>query len=329
VTTPCFEPEVAAGPSLGVIIPTYNRSGYLRQAIESVLSQTRPPDEVLVVDDGSTDDTAAVCASFQSVRRVQQANQGRAAACNAGLTMVRSEFVILLDDDDMLNPRAIERHGAVVRAFPNSDLVYGRNERIDGDGAVVGEDLVGHQMPKDVVSALFRENFIRIQTVAVRREAVLDVGGFDAEMWPCDDYDLWIRLARAGKSFRYTPELVARYRIHADRVSAQHERMARAKLAVVEKNAYGLPARFTAGAHYRLGRVHLENGTPQEALAEFAKASRAARWSLRYRLYAFLARHPAMMGASYRSVRRLKSRILHGLARVGIIEQRWGSSDTT
>lgn len=312
-------------PTIAVIIPTHNRSAYLRQAIESVLGQTRPFDEIIVVDDGSTDDTTAVCASYPAVNYVRQSNQGRARACDVGLSETSATYIRFLDDDDMLLPSANESQLAALEKHPDAEIVYARSLRIDSNGQVIGEDLVNHKIPAKCAKALFRENFIRIQTVLLRRETLLAHGLFDAAMWPCDDYDLWLRLATRQAKLAYVPHPVAAYRIHRGSVSNQHVPMARTGLAAVEKNAPGLPPHWRAPAHYRLGRALLEAGELTGALAEFRVAVHLQPWSLRYCSYALLATHPAFAGRGLGLLQGGKRAAMRALVRAGLAEQRWGA----
>jgi len=315
----------ASNPTVGVIIPTYNRSDYLRLTLQSVLAQTRQPDEILVVDDGSTDDTLAVCAEFPQARVLRQANQRQAAARNTGIQASRADLLFFLDDDDLLLEDTLEAQLAVFQERPEVDVVYGRSLRINGRGDVIGEDLLAHRQPRRFAEALLEENFVRIQTALVRREAVQEIGGFDPDVVPCEDYDLWLRLALAGNRFHYLPRFLARYRTHEGSVSQQRERMARVLLQVAQKLAPQVGTAAVAGAHYRLGRLLLDEGRMEEAAEAFREAVRNQPGSARYRTYAFLAARPALMGTGFRLAQGAKRLLMAGLAKAGIVERRWGS----
>src|SRR5215213_3125487 len=104
------EQEVVASPLVSVVIPCYNQAHFLGEAIESVLAQSYPNFEIVVVDDGSTDDTSEVAGSYPKVRLVRQENQGLSGARNAGLARSEGEYVVFLDADDRLRPEALEAH---------------------------------------------------------------------------------------------------------------------------------------------------------------------------------------------------------------------------
>lgn len=314
---------MTGGASVAVIIPTYNRSAYLAQALDSALRQSRSPDEVLVVDDGSTDDTAAVCDRRPGVRRLHQLNQGQGAARNTGLVTTRCEWVRFLDDDDLLEPGALEQEMEILGHQTETDLLYSRTLRIDATGEALGEDLVHHRQPADPLAALLQENFIRIQAVMARRTALMAVGSFDPEMVPCEDYDLWLRLAAAKRRFLFSHHIGARYRVHEGSVSRDSERMARTLLRATQKHEADRPG-CSASAHYRLGRVLLEGGRNHEAAVEFGAALAGQPRSLRYRLYRMVARHPGFQRAGMRYAQQAKRGFSAILTRLGWREQRWG-----
>ncbi len=311
-------------PTVAVIIPTYNRSRYLREAIESVLAQTRPADEIIVVDDGSTDDTPQLCASYSRVRYIRQENQGQAVARNRGMREAKSEYLWFLDDDDMLVETAIESNLAAMTVNGKADLVYARSRRINADGHIMGEDLVNHRMPRNLIFSLSQDNFIRIQTVLARRDAVVKSGGFDKNMVPCEDYELWLRMATLGYRITYNPSIVALYRNHQGSVSRQHERMARAFLEAVNKNIPVDRQYLTANAHYRLGRVLLDEGRNVEAAVGFKQAAKGRPFSIRYRAYGWIASRPSRYSEGYKVLRNIKRSFVNYLVRFGVVERRWG-----
>ena len=232
-------------PTVAVIITTYNHAHFLQDAIRSVLDQTHPADEIVVVDDGSTDDPAAVVSQHAGVKLVSQDNQGLSAARNAGLKTVRSEKVVFLDADDRLLANAI---AAGLACFANAAacaFVYGGYRNIDRDGRPLDRGRhhpVGPQPYRD----LLRGNLIGMHaTVMYDRAHLVARGGFDPTVKRCEDYDVYLRLAHDGPIASH-PQLVAEYRHHganmsldhrdmldwALRVHARHERDAQAQGAV-------------------------------------------------------------------------------------------------
>jgi len=202
--------------SVSVIIPTYNRATLIGAAIESVLGQSRRPEEILVIDDGSTDHTAAVLARFgTAIRVIRQANSGRSVARNVGLRNATGDAVIFLDSDDLLTPRAIELCANALETHPDVDVVYGDAQLIDGSGALIG--LYSQRMPGlrptgFVLGELGRRCFLTISSM-VRRSALENVS-FDESMECGEDYDFWRQLA-AHVQFFYIDQPLMCYRFHA------------------------------------------------------------------------------------------------------------------
>jgi glycosyltransferase involved in cell wall biosynthesis len=197
---------------VGVVIPCYAQEHYLGEAIESVLAQSRPADEVLVVDDGSPGDTGSVVRRYPGVRVVRQANAGIAEARNTGLRESRSRLLIFLDADDRLLPTAIAAGVDGFRKHPDAAIVAGICRRIDGQGAPWGPKVEFQCPGGDHYDALLRHNHIWPPAVAMcRRECLEAVHGW---RWKrhVQDLELYLRLAREYPIHCH-PEEVAEYRI--------------------------------------------------------------------------------------------------------------------
>jgi glycosyltransferase involved in cell wall biosynthesis len=223
------------GMTVAVIIPTYNHARYLADAISSVVAQTRHPDEIIVVDDGSTDDPATVAARFPGVRLIRQENQGRSAARNAGLRNCKSSHVVFLDADDRLLPNALEVGLNCAAKHPDCAFVYGGHRDIIEDGV----QRVGyHYSPVsgDAQLALMRRNLIRMQATAVfRRDCLMDMGGYDETLERAEDYDLFLRLAR-NHSIACHPTIVAEYRWHGKNTCEDAMKMLQSTLSVLDRH---------------------------------------------------------------------------------------------
>jgi len=210
-------------PLVSVIIPAYNVAAYLPATIGSVLAQTYPSVEIVVVDDGSTDDTADVLAPYAQERKIiflRQANAGVAAARNAALRVAKGEFVALLDADDLFMPKKIERQVAYLMAHPACDVSCcdifhffdGEPEKLFRFGGV---DYSGD----DVFPNLLRRSFINPLTVVMRRSAVDRIGFFNERYHGTEDYDFFLRLAYAGARFEHLAETLGKYRMRRDGLS--------------------------------------------------------------------------------------------------------------
>ena len=219
-----------AASTIGIVITTYNHAHFLEDALVSVVNQTRPADRIVVVDDGSTDDPAAVAARFPGVTLITQENQGLSAARNAGLAALDTRYVTFLDADDRLEPRAIETALACFERVPDCGFVYGAHRYINRDGELLGQR---YEPPgDDPFVRLLRRNFIAMHgTVTYRRECLVEAGAFDRSLRRCEDYDVYLRMARRYPIASYA-DLVASYRLHDANMSSDHPAMLRTALAV-------------------------------------------------------------------------------------------------
>lgn len=216
--------EGAAG--VAVAIATYNHAHYLGQALDSVLSQTIPPHEIIVVDDGSSDDPAAVVARYPGVRLVRQPNQGLSAARNTALGLATAERILFLDADDLLMPRAIESALACFRDHPEAGFVYGAYRRVTRDLHPLGGPCYSAIGP-DPHADFLTVNVVGMHaTVLYDRAKLLAAGGFDTSLRRCEDYDAYLRMARTHGVASH-PETVALYRIHGGNMSKDSREMLR------------------------------------------------------------------------------------------------------
>lgn len=218
---------------VSVIIPAYNRSKLLRLTVESVLAQTYPHIEIIVVDDGSTDDTATVmeqCAG--RITYIKQANQGVGAARNTGLRVAAGEYINFLDHDDLFMPTKIERQVQVLDARPEIGLVHCRYYQIDEDGNRLDE--VGLLPEGEVLKELVFECFVWLGGPLIRRQCFDQVGLFDEESW-IPDWDMWLRFALAGHQFACIQEPLGAYRILPDSAIADVAKMKHAAFAILDR----------------------------------------------------------------------------------------------
>lgn len=181
-------------------VPTFNRSVFLKEALESLLRQTLPPDEIFVIDDGSTDDTEQVAASFAPrVTYVRKANGGKSSALNAGLQHSSHELIYILDDDDIAADDAIERLAEVLRNHPECGFVYGEYDAftVSDSGEISTTPRVTETADDDELSiALMHNNRIRQQCMLTRKCCYEHVGPFNEAFIRSQDYEMLLRLAR-------------------------------------------------------------------------------------------------------------------------------------
>ena len=201
-------------PAVSVVIPTYNYGHYVAGALKSALRQTCADLEVIVVDDASTDDTAAVVRPYLADARVayhRVPHGGVSAAKNQGIHLARAPLVAFLDADDLWLPRKLERQLAFFRADPELGVVYARRVLMDQDGRAV--PYVQPTLHRgDVVRPLFLTNFVCQSAAVVRRAVFAEVGLYDERYPPSEDWDLWLRAALRYR-FDYVDEPLVRYRV--------------------------------------------------------------------------------------------------------------------
>jgi glycosyltransferase involved in cell wall biosynthesis len=224
--------SVFAAALVSVIIPCFNQAHFLGEAITSVLAQTYPHFELIVVDDGSTDKTSEVATAYPGVRCIRQENQGLAAARNTALCASHGAYLVFLDADDRLLPQALEAGVRHVQTVPDCAFVAGHFRYINSDGSQSKEDAQKSVAP-DPYLAFLQGNYIAMHaTVMYRRVALEAVGGFDPSLAACEDYDMYLRLAREFPVVRYD-EVVAEYRQHAGNMSRDPAFMLQTALAVL------------------------------------------------------------------------------------------------
>ena len=198
-------------PLVSVIIPTYNRAQILRETLDSVLAQSYPAIEIVVVDDGSTDDTAAVVAQYAGrARHIRQRNQGVEMARNKGIRVSTGDYLTFLDDDDLMLPSKIERQVEVLNSRPEVGLVHCRYHYVDEDGNHM--ETTGRLPEGDVRKPLLWGCFPWSGGPLIRRECFDHIGEQEHRDW-YGDWGMWLRIALAGYPFACVQEPLGCYRI--------------------------------------------------------------------------------------------------------------------
>ena len=217
-----------------VVIPAYNHGHFVAEAIQSVLDQDYGPVETIVVDDGSTDDTAAVVARFPAVGYQRQENRGLAAARNAGLARARGELILFLDADDRLLPGAVSAGAAILTANPALGFTAGYSRYITREGHAQ-PTLQPARSTGDAYLALLRRNSIRNPAMVMfRREILQRCGSFASGVDACADYELYLRITR-DHPVAFHEAVVAEYRKHGENMSDNASLMLRQLLEVMRR----------------------------------------------------------------------------------------------
>ena len=266
-----------ACPLVSVIIPCFNQARFLAEALESVAAQTYHHREVLVVDDGSTDDTLAVALGFPHVRSLRQRNLGTAAARNQGLIASQGRYILFLDADDRLLPGALATGVHALERYPECGLVYGHVRLFTAHETAC-------RCPRQTAVAdahyreLLRSNYIWTPGAVMYRRTVLEaIGGFDPRAEGSADFDLNIRIARKWP-IRCHGDVVLDYREHGASQSRDPAYMLRSAVSV--RRRHGRDARLTAEERTALATgirtVQVDYG--ERLLDKMARHARSGHW---------------------------------------------------
>lgn len=227
-----------ASPAVSVIIPTYNHAQFLRAAIQSVVDQTYPDWEIVVVNNYSEDDTVQIVASFNDprIRLVNFRNHGVIAASrNHGMSLANGKSIAFLDSDDVWYPEKLQR---CMDALGEEAEVVCHGEAWIKEGSPPRIVMYGPQSRTRYLPLLYDGNCLSTSAIVVRKSALDKVGGFseDPQMVTAEDYELWLRLAREGCIFVMVEEVLGEYRIHGGNQSKAVMRNLGAELAVLQKH---------------------------------------------------------------------------------------------
>ncbi|HVN87181.1 MAG TPA: glycosyltransferase [Candidatus Binatia bacterium] len=222
-------------PSISVIIPTFNRRDLVCEAVESVLAQRDADLELIVVDDGSTDETDAALARFgDRLRCVRQDNRGVSAARNAGVRHARGKWIAFLDSDDLWLPDKLAVQCSFVAAHPDTRICQ-TGELWLRNGVRVNPCRHHRKPDGDVFVPSLERCVVSPSAVMLRRDLFQAAGGFDEDLPACEDYDLWLRLAHATPVALIDRPLVIKRGGHADQLSRRFWGMDRFRVQALRK----------------------------------------------------------------------------------------------
>jgi glycosyltransferase involved in cell wall biosynthesis len=223
-------------PFVSIIIPAYNQAQYLKQSIDSAIAQAYPHTEIIVVNDGSTDETESIAKSYGSkINYIYQENLGLAGARNTGIRVAKGELIGLLDSDDIWKPNFLETIVSLVIKYPKASVFYSQGQCIDADGNILPQIVGGKTISQsNFFNSLLQANFLIPSTITLRRETIVNAGYFDETLRSCEDWDLWLRIL-PDATFIGTEEIIIYYRVHKESLTANISGMQTAKKTVVEK----------------------------------------------------------------------------------------------
>ena len=278
------EEQGGNAPLVTVVIPCYNQARFLGEAIESVLAQSYTNFEIVVVDDGSTDNTSEVAGHYPKVRCVRQENRGVSAARNAGLAHARGEYVVFLDADDRLLPRALEVGVRELGTHPESAFVFGYHNNIatDGTPGALRGNFTSHPLPneRDQYLALLHRCYIRTHTVMYRRSVFDSVGGFDTSLNASEDFDMYLRITREFPVHHHD-EVVAEYRRrHGANTIGNPELILSTSIDVLRSQREHVRRNKRYVEAYKAGLRHRQRTQGDRLVGQVRARMRAREWSL-------------------------------------------------
>jgi glycosyltransferase involved in cell wall biosynthesis len=247
------------GPLVSVIMPAYNAAAFVADAIESALAQDYRPIEVLVADDGSADDTAAVVRAYgERVRYLHQANAGPAAARNLAIEHAAGRYLAFLDADDVWHPHKLAVQVPLMEREPQLGICGARTKAFRDLRELAWEepDPDAERVPVDAAAVIVKNRF-STSTVIARTDAVREAGGFDADIFGPEDWDLWRRITRRHPGMNLDAVL-AGYRERDESISSNAARMLANNRKVLRKSFADNPGLSWRTRMRALSYLHLD-----------------------------------------------------------------------
>ena len=288
-------------PRVSVVIATYNRSGLLRETVDSILSQAFQDFELIVVDDGSTDDTSDVLAFYKNrIQYIRQENRGPSAARNLGVRHSKAEWISFLDSDDLCLPQHLQTLYGYVQAHPDCGMVFANGKYLGGPehnrDAIIPKAKSRSLAEGGVqLGDLFDKSIVRLQAALLSRRVYDEIGGHDESLRVCMDLDLSFRLAIRG-AVAYIDEAVFLYRKHEGNIGKNEELRLTENIRVIQKLLNDYPAaRKILGAsrvrkrlayrYYRLAKGRWKRNQRGAAREAIRQAVLLRPFALKYRVH--------------------------------------------
>jgi glycosyltransferase involved in cell wall biosynthesis len=229
------DPSTTGYPTVSVVLTTFNRKELLSRALHSVLTQSLPPNEIIVCDDGSTDGTQQELApEFPSIVWLKQENKGVASARNLGIRHARGSWIALLDSDDEWKPEKLELQLECMKRNPRSRACHTDEEWIRDGNQVIPPKFLD-KSPKNLFSRSLRKCLICPSSALIQREFFSEIGLFDESLPVCEDYDFWLRLLLLTEPALVDKKLVVKHGGHPDQLSTSTWGMDRFRVRSMEK----------------------------------------------------------------------------------------------
>lgn len=313
-------------PKVTVVIPAYNAMTYLPETLDSILNQTFTDFEVLIVNDGSTDQIAAWAAEISDtrVKVISQENQGLPGARNTGITHAKGEFVAFLDADDLWESTKLKKQVDCLDSKPEVGLVYTWTLLVDQQGKSTGTVTASHVEGNVWEKLLLGDVVGSGSSAMIRRNCFETVGLFDTELSSIEDCDMWVRIA-AHYPLAVIKEVLVYYRQHPSNMSRDYDRMMQNSRLKIEKKFKNVPFEFLylrprAYGHAFLWlawKIVFDGGDPEKA-AYFAQQASLhylqMRYSTKYLRLQLVLKIVRLFGSNrYRQLRNLRHKLRGGI----------------
>jgi glycosyltransferase involved in cell wall biosynthesis len=305
-------------PEVSVVIPTFNSARFLDEALQSILDQSFKDYEIIVVDDGSTDQTKQVVARYgDKIKYILQENSGPAAAKNNGIRNSSGKYIAFLDADDMWLPTKLEKQVKMFRQHPELAMVFTENVCFN-EGGIYKTSLVKRSrlMNGDVAKNIFLYSGVATPTVMVRKEIFDRVGLFEEKLYMAEDDNMWVRIAAKFKVALIDEPLV-RVRTHPQRATTDKKKlfeMVQTNIHLLSQRSEGVKERLEnviplklSQVQFSLGYHYFENCDFKGARKAFAKGISCYRWNWRNYLYLLLSFLPKK---TIQRIKQLKNKVL-------------------
>lgn len=305
-------------PEVSVVIPTYNSAHFLGEALQSVFDQTFKDYELIVVDDGSTDETKQIVAEYgDKIKYIFQENSGPASAKNNGIRNSVGKYIAFLDADDLWLPTKLEKQVKTFQQSPELAMIFTEHSVFNDRGIYLA--LIGKRkrlIKGDIARNIFLHNGVATPTVIVRKEIFNKIGLFEEDLYMAEDDNMWVRIA-ANFDVELIDEPLAKYRIHSRSMTADKKKLFEAVLTNVRLLSYryeGVKERIKnvipqklSQVQFSVGYDHFENGDFKEARRAFAQGIRCYKWNGRNYLYFLLSLWPKKV---IQGIRWIKKKVL-------------------
>ncbi len=312
--------------NITAVVPVYNGKRYLREAVESIIGQTLRPERLIIIDDGSSDGSTDVLKGLEAqipITIIRQDNSGQAASRNKGIALAETEFVALLDQDDIWYPKHCEMLIQPLLSSPKVGWTYSNLDKADAEGQVMLARMLDAQPithPKrDFQTCLSEDMFILPSASLLRKTAVMEVGGFDEKLIGYEDDDLFLRLLVAGWGNEYLPESLSFWRIH-DRNTIWSQHMITSRAYYFTKLSSAFPNRPDVGEYlvrdcltprfyslslndYKIAICFRNFDVCRQMRADMKKYARLAEYGIGAQLTILLLTYPSLIWLFYKTKR--------------------------